>query len=302
MAPNIPHRIGKIAVEIRTEDGIKPSQRMEMRQAISEALDDSFSRLVLHDRIVPMGQENQRLVIRLIETDTKYRFAGLKGISYGYARIFIDLYDAHNGAKILTGVVEGFESKSDTILLDHWLRRRFLKKAISTAIEKVAIELKGLTQYEGQKMELAKPAFLEQRLAVIPFPTGSQDAAGNDLGKLLTGMVITAVGQSRAFIVVEREQIDKVIEEVNFSHSGAVNEEQAQRMGKILGAEYLLVGRSGMKDKDIEIDMRILDAGTGKILASAGGTIRRGMALRYNVKGLVAKLVNAFMRGKARRW
>jgi curli biogenesis system outer membrane secretion channel CsgG len=58
----------------------------------------------------------------------------------------------------------------------------------------------------------------------------------------LADMLSTGIVKSGKFTVVERAALSKVVDEQNFGTSGAVDPASAAEVGKMLGAEYVLIG------------------------------------------------------------
>lgn len=137
------------------------------------------------------------------------------------------------------------------------------------------------------------------KIAVLPFDDGSiQNRWWNeghwDVGKGIADEFVTEFLKTKRFRLIEREQIDKVIEEQNFGQSGRVDPKTAASIGKILGVDFLVMGRvtefsfkstgvSGLSLKEgiglgvkstnaiVAIDARLVDASTAEIIASVTG-------------------------------
>jgi TolB-like protein len=78
--------------------------------------------------------------------------------------------------------------------------------------------------------------------------------------------LVTSLSGATEVQVVERERIDYVMQEIERSQTGAFDPEYQIRVGKLIGAQSLLVGGfTRMKDK-IRIDSRLVETETGKIL------------------------------------
>lgn len=137
------------------------------------------------------------------------------------------------------------------------------------------------------------------KIAVLPFDDGSiQDRwwdEGNwDIGKGIADEFVTEFLNTNKFRLIEREQINRVIEEQDFGQSGRVDAKTAAKIGKILGVDFLVMGRvtefslkstgvSGLSLKKgiglgvkstnaiVAIDARLVDATTAEIIASVTG-------------------------------
>src|SRR2546425_12579509 len=83
-------------------------------------------------------------------------------------------------------------------------------------------------------------------LAVIPFDNGGsygQDKENFDaLQKGIAGMLISELAANPAVRVVDREEIQKLIEEQNLGASGRVDAQTAAKIGKLAGARYVVLG------------------------------------------------------------
>lgn len=136
------------------------------------------------------------------------------------------------------------------------------------------------------------------KIAVLPFDDGSiKDRWWGhhfDLGQGVGDELVTALLNltPKAFRVIEREQVEKVIQEQDFGASGRVDTRSAAKIGKILGVQYLVMGRVtefsnkassgglslggkslGVKSTKsiVAIDARLVDTTTAEIIASVTG-------------------------------
>lgn len=82
-------------------------------------------------------------------------------------------------------------------------------------------------------------------VAVLYFDNNSigKDRADYDgLGKGIADLLITDLAASPRMRVVERERVQKLLEEQNLVRTGAVDPATAVKVGKLLGARYLVTG------------------------------------------------------------
>ncbi|MBN2010177.1 hypothetical protein JW960_12600 [candidate division KSB1 bacterium] len=93
-----------------------------------------------------------------------------------------------------------------------------------------------------------------------PFP--SADLKPMEQG--LANMMITTFAQISGLKVIERSQLQALFDEMALGQSGMLDEQTAQQVGKLSGAQFLVFGSfmKGMKD-DIRIDVRIVKTETG---------------------------------------
>lgn len=86
-----------------------------------------------------------------------------------------------------------------------------------------------------------------------------------DFGKIVSQALITNLVKRKLFIVLEREKIDKVLQEQALSLSGVVKEEEGTKLGELLGADALIFGSVSKIDKLIKIDCRFVNVEFGII-------------------------------------
>lgn len=152
----------------------------------------------------------------------------------------------------------------------------------------------------------AAPAVAQSKkasIAVAPF-TFHRDVRARPDAELETGMLtkkfITALGQSRKFDVVERDQLDRLLEEMQLSDAGFTDPKRAIQAGKMFGVDYFLLGEVSvftvttrvtpiprtswwLKRTSVRLiaDMRIVDSRTSKIVATEKGDVNREWKKRY---------------------
>lgn len=90
------------------------------------------------------------------------------------------------------------------------------------------------------------------------------------LRKGLAQMLISDLSGSDAVRVVERDRIEDVLAELKLQGSGKVDAKSAAKLGKLLGARYLVLGGYFDLAGALRVDARIIDVETGRVLKSFG--------------------------------
>ena len=107
-------------------------------------------------------------------------------------------------------------------------------------------------------------------LAVLPFDNGGsygQDKENFDaLQKGIAGMLISELAANPAARVVEREEIEKLLAEQNLGTSGKVAPETAAKIGKLVGARYVITGSFIDFYGDFRLDARLVNVETSEII------------------------------------
>jgi len=116
-------------------------------------------------------------------------------------------------------------------------------------------------------------------IAVLPFENGGSYGQSKEdfeaLGVGFQQMLTTELSQNPAFRVVDRSQIRSLVAEQDLGAAGRVDANTAAKIGKIVGAKYVVMG--GFIDfyGDLRLDARIVNVETTEILKSIGERDKR---------------------------
>lgn len=110
----------------------------------------------------------------------------------------------------------------------------------------------------------------------------------SDTARELSGMLTNELASTNKFKLVEREKLDKVLDEQDLADSGRVSKKSGAKIGELTGAQYLVVatvtafdtqsrGTGGgvsfrgisvggkKEDAYIAVDLRVIDTTTGEV-------------------------------------
>ncbi len=112
------------------------------------------------------------------------------------------------------------------------------------------------------------------KLAVLEFPyTGGKASEGP---VVVQERLTTALAQNKKITLIERGLLKKVMGELNLQSSGAIDEETVKKLGKLLGADAIVTGTlNDLKENQTEINARIVETETAKILAAAALSVKK---------------------------
>lgn len=128
------------------------------------------------------------------------------------------------------------------------------------------------------------------KVAIFPFTNTNKEAKDADYGQAISGMLTTEIINGREFQVVERAQMDKIMSELSFQISGAVDVETAKRIGQVFGVDILVFGSVAKFGFLIETDMRLVDTESGQALAAENANSRNESEIRPMVINLARKI------------
>ncbi len=127
----------------------------------------------------------------------------------------------------------------------------------------------------------------KKRIAIADFTNKTQYAKGR-IGTQASDQLATHLVKSNAFIVIEREQLNRIMGEQALGQTGAVKGETAAKVGELLGAQALITGSisefgftqgttdGGLFKKKSQkvravVNIRAIDTSTGAILFAENG-------------------------------
>ena len=86
------------------------------------------------------------------------------------------------------------------------------------------------------------------------------------LSQMMTTDLVGAGGAK----VVERVQLQAVLDELKLGHSSVVDRDTSAKVGKLLGAEYLVLGSYFSLAGTLRVDARLVRVETGEVVHAAG--------------------------------
>ncbi|RME24597.1 MAG: CHAT domain-containing protein, partial [Deltaproteobacteria bacterium] len=104
------------------------------------------------------------------------------------------------------------------------------------------------------------------RLCVLPFKNLTGDSKYDFIQEGMTEAVVTDFGSNPKIRLIERGQIDLDIKEIEFSNSKYVDPATRARLGRIVGAEVVVLGAVQKAQGVLRAQARFVDVETGEIL------------------------------------
>ena len=131
-------------------------------------------------------------------------------------------------------------------------------------------------------------------IAVLPFFNGGSIGQDKEdfeaLQYGIQGMLISELASNPSARVVEREVLQRLVEEQNLGSSGRVEPGTAARIGKLVGARYVIVGTFIDFYGDFRIDARLVDVETSELVRTQSDRMQRDHLFDL-IKGLSTKLM-----------
>lgn len=110
-------------------------------------------------------------------------------------------------------------------------------------------------------------------MAILDFEIGAtigQDADDYQaLRRGLAALTISEVAANPAVRVVERAQLQQILQEQNLGREGRVEAGSIVQIGRLIGARYMVTGTLYDLRGQVRVDVRLFDAETGQILRTS---------------------------------
>jgi TolB-like protein len=141
----------------------------------------------------------------------------------------------------------------------------------------------------------AQPGGKVPRIAVFNFDDTNAAAKKEGYGEAVSGMLMTELINGKVFQVIERSEIDRMMDEMAFQVSGAVDASTAKRIGELLGVDILVFGTVAKFGQLVETDIRLIDTQSGKALLAENASSESGIEMRQMVESLARKIEKRYL-------
>jgi len=137
------------------------------------------------------------------------------------------------------------------------------------------------------------------KIGIIEFQSLNDEAKKDNLGKIVSEMLTTSFVNSESFKIIEREQLQKVVQEFQLSQSGIIDTSYAKQIGKITGADAIVIGSVTKIGGDLRLDARIIDVESGIILTAEKSEGKVNLkSIGMMTDQIVANLVSQFYKSR----
>ncbi len=152
----------------------------------------------------------------------------------------------------------------------------------------------------AQQPEKRRVAIMDFSYATVMNSVQAVFGTNQDVGRGISDLLVNQLVNDGTYRVIERQALDKILKEQNFSNSDRADTSTAAKIGKVLGVDTIITGditQFGRDDQNknigggggrwggyglggvgmhkakavVEVTARLVDVNTGEILASATG-------------------------------
>jgi len=115
---------------------------------------------------------------------------------------------------------------------------------------------------------LVTSIWAQKTLSVLYFENTKDNPEYQWLHKGLADMLITDLAGTPGIKIIERESLEKILNEQALSLSGLMEDNPAIEVGKLLQAEILVYGTYLINDDNLRVDLRITEVGSANIISA----------------------------------
>lgn len=136
-------------------------------------------------------------------------------------------------------------------------------------------------------------------VAVLYFGYGGKTPEMEVLRKGLAQMLISDLSGYGTVRLVERERLQEILEELDLAQSARFDAATVAQVGKLLGAQYLVMGDYFDLMNNLRVDARVIEVKTGQILRALGarGSADEFFTLEQKLSGELNKALEEIVSG-----
>ncbi len=154
------------------------------------------------------------------------------------------------------------------------------------------------TRLTGQDTSSPSSQSLSQSLSTASAPglsiaVADFSGADKELGRFLADTLLTDLTQSERLHMVERAEIGKALTELKLQSTGLAEPQDVKKVGRLLGADRLIVGSYLVREGQLIVNARLLDVRTGRVTPGGAANVTGS---RDQMLVLVHQLAHRFHR------
>jgi TolB-like protein len=132
-------------------------------------------------------------------------------------------------------------------------------------------------------------------VAILYFDYSGKDPEMAVLKKGLAQMLISDLSSLDGVRLVERDRLEEILAELKLAQSGKIDPATASKVGKLLGARYMVLGGYFDLMNTFRADARLVEVETGKVLQSTGasGSPQDFLGVEQKLSESLAKILAA---------
>jgi TolB-like protein len=126
-----------------------------------------------------------------------------------------------------------------------------------------------LTELSRDYLQYREEVFFKIPLAVVPFVNSSPLTKQHEIGAVVDELIRSEISNSTYFILTERENLEKILEEIELSLSDLSDASQTVEVGQLTSAEIILAGSVTESGTSFLLNGRLIDVRAGVVIGAA---------------------------------
>lgn len=149
----------------------------------------------------------------------------------------------------------------------------------------------------------ARAAADRPTISVLYFENRTGKADYDVLRKGLADMIVTDLTAWDGVTVVERERLEAVLAELKLQQTRAFDQKKRQKIGQLLGAQYVMVGAMNLGGGTLAIDAQLVEVQSGavRVAARASGAPDRVFDLEQSLVNKITAAIDARLKNPGLR-
>jgi len=151
------------------------------------------------------------------------------------------------------------------------------------------VQLRRLADVLAKRLDELPGELRYQHVAVLPFDEIGTAARDRKLGLLVSSELTTLLARDHGLLMLERTQLTRVVDELALGQTGLTDPAKTAEVGKLAGAQGLVVGTIGESGDRYVVDARVVEAETGKITAAEQTTLPAADLVALSAEAVVLR-------------
>jgi TolB-like protein len=113
------------------------------------------------------------------------------------------------------------------------------------------------------------------KIAVVNFTNIGDETLNSKAGDIISSQLSNDFANDKNFITVERNRLDRILEELRLSALGVIDEKDIKRIGIVLGVDWIVVGEVSLANNEFVVNARVVNPETAEIIAASSINIEK---------------------------
>ena len=144
----------------------------------------------------------------------------------------------------------------------------------------------------AREAELVNKPPTPYTIAIFPYQFVGADTVYKPLGRAIAEMLVTDLSQTSRIKVLERAEVQLLLDEMKLAETGAVNAATAARTGRMLGAERVVQGSMDGTARALQLETSIVRVGGNRWPGEAAAVAGRPNLLSLSERDALPALID----------